>query len=198
MRRFTRNTAIAAASLGAAIGLSVSSASATSLATWTVTGGGAYTANATNPTLTVPLAQLKCASSTASGTIKNGTGLSGTAIGNISSISFATCKVAGITFNVTASGLPWSINAVSTSGTDHVNGTITGINATITGPGCNAKFAGSVNGWYQNSTHTLHVTGGGTLAAQAGASCLGLINAGNHADFVGDYILNTSPVITTP
>ncbi|MEU6392107.1 hypothetical protein [Streptomyces sp. NPDC046939] len=198
MRRFTRNTAIAAASLGAALGLSVSSASATSLATFTVTGGGAYTAKATNPTLTVPRAKLTCASSTASGTIKNGTGLSGTGIGNISAISFTTCKVAGITFTVKANALPWAINVSGMSGTDHADGTITGINATITGPGCNANFAGSVTGWYQNSNHTLHVTGGGTLAAQAGASCLGLISAGDHADFVGDYVLASSPVISSP
>ncbi|MGY0023666.1 hypothetical protein [Streptomyces sp. cg35] len=198
MRRFTRNTAIAAASLGAALGLSVSSASATALATFTVTGGGAYTATATNPTLSVPSALLQCASSTATGSVPNGTGLSGTPIGTIGTIGFSSCTVAGIPFTVTASALPWNINVSSMTGTDQANGTITGISATITGVGCNAKFAGSVNGYYKNSTHTLYVTGGGTLAAQTGASCLGLIKAGDKANFLGNYVLNTSPVIKSP
>ncbi|WP_353942326.1 hypothetical protein ABII15_12190 [Streptomyces sp. HUAS MG91] len=198
MRRFTRNTAIAAASLGAALGLSVSSASATSLATFTVTGGGAYTATATNPTLSVPAATLQCATSTANGNVPNGTGLSGTPIGTITGISFGGCTVAGIPFTVTASALPWNINVTSMTGTNQANGTITGISATITGTGCNAKFAGSVTGNYTNNNHTLHVTGGGTLAAQAGASCLGLIKAGDKANFIGNYVLNTSPVISSP
>nr|WP_203643558.1 hypothetical protein [Streptomyces sp. SID14478] len=178
--------------------MSVTQASAGALATFTVTGGGAYTAEAVNPTLSVPATQLQCDSSDASGTIKNGSGLAGAGIGTVSNISFNNCNVAGIGFDVTPGTLPWSINLDNMSGTDEAHGTIGGISATITGIGCDATFSGTVEGYYQNSTHTLHVTGGGSLAAQAGASCLGLINEGDHADFVGDYVLDQTPVVSSP
>nr|WP_202502308.1 hypothetical protein [Streptomyces sp. SID5785] len=178
--------------------MSVTQASAGALATFTVTGGGDYTAHAVNPTLSVPATQLQCDSSDASGTIKDGSGLAGAGIGTVDDISFNNCSVAGIPFDVTPSALPWSINLESMNGTDEAHGNITGISATITGIGCDATFSGSVEGYYQNSTHTLHVTGGGTLAAEAGASCLGLISEGDHAEFIGDYVLDQTPVVSSP
>ncbi|MFW6724362.1 hypothetical protein ACHZ98_30270 [Streptomyces sp. MAR4 CNY-716] len=45
MRRLTRSTAVVPAALVAAVGLTVSSASAASQATWTVSPGGAFTAH---------------------------------------------------------------------------------------------------------------------------------------------------------
>ncbi|MGW6400784.1 hypothetical protein [Streptomyces sp. NPDC055134] len=198
MRRIARNTALSVAAVGAALGLSVTQASAGALATFSVTGGGAYTAHAVNPTLSVPATQLQCATSDASGTLKNGSGLSGVGIGTVDNISFNDCNVGGIPFDVTPSALPWSINLDSMNGTDEAHGTITGIKASISGIGCAASFSGSVEGYYQNSTHTLHVTGGGTLAADPGANCLGLINAGDHAEFVGDYVLDQTPVVSSP
>ncbi|MFI9780089.1 MULTISPECIES: hypothetical protein [unclassified Streptomyces] len=198
MRRIARNTALAVAAAGAALGLSVTQASAGALATFTVSGGTSYTAHAVNPTLSVPATTLTCDSSDASGTLKNGSGLDGAGIGTVGDISFTNCNVGGIGFDVTPGALPWSINLDSMNGTDEADGTISGIKASISGIGCSASFSGSVTGHYTNSTHTLHVTGGGTLAADPGASCLGLINAGDPADFVGDYVLDQTPVVSSP
>ncbi|MFJ8824801.1 hypothetical protein ACIREE_23835 [Streptomyces sp. NPDC102467] len=200
MRRFARNTAIAAAALASAFGLSISSASAGALATYTVTPGGAFTANATNPKMTVGSAVLTCASSQAKGTLKSGSGLAGAQLGSITSLTFSTCKVAGIPFTVTttaSTATPFYVNATGTTA-NHIDGNISNISATITGVGCNATFAGTTNGWYENTTKTLHVTGGGSLAAQAGASCLGLFTAGSHADFVANYVMTAQQTITSP
>ncbi|MEU6842315.1 hypothetical protein ABZ930_10645 [Streptomyces sp. NPDC046716] len=200
MRRFARNTAIAAAALASAFGLSISSASAGAQATYTVTPGGAFTANATNPKLTVGSTTLNCASSQAKGTLKSGSGLAGSQIGSITSLSFSSCTVVGIPFTVSSAAsttTPFYINATGTTA-NHIDGNISNIKATITGTGCNATFAGTTNGWYETSTKTLHVTGGGSLAAQTGASCLGLITAGQHADFVANYVLTSAQAITSP
>lgn len=200
MRRFARNTAIATAALASALGLSISSASAGALATYTVTPGGAYVANATNPKMTVGSATLTCASSQAKGTLKSGSGLAGAKIGTITSLSFSTCSVAGIPFTVTTTATattPFYINATGTTA-NHIDGNISGISATITGTGCNATFAGTTNGWYENTTKTLHVTGGGSLAAQPGASCLGLFTAGSPANFVANYVMTAQQTITSP
>ncbi|MYW64480.1 hypothetical protein GTY65_10420 [Streptomyces sp. SID8379] len=200
MRRFVRNTALAAAALGSAVGLSISSASATALATYTVTPGGAFTANATNPKMTVGAATLTCASSQAKGTLKSGSGLAGAQLGSITSLTFTNCTVAGIPFTVSttaSTGAPFYVNATGTTA-NHIDGNISGISATITGTGCNATFAGTTNGWYENTTKTLHVTGGGSLAAQAGASCLGLFTAGSPANYVANYVMTAQQTITSP
>ncbi|MEV3853274.1 hypothetical protein AB0J38_02995 [Streptomyces sp. NPDC050095] len=200
MRRIARNTALAAAALGAALGLSVTQASATALATFTVSPGGSFNAAAGTTTLTVPAAELQCASSSASGSLKSGSGLAGDGIGNINALSFAGCNLAGIDFDVTTdpASFPWKVNVSGMSSTDRADGTITGIRATISGFSCVATFSGSVTGWYQNSNHTLHVTGGGSLAAENDANCLGLISPGDHADFNGDYVLDGAHTITSP
>ncbi|NJA55544.1 hypothetical protein [Streptomyces sp. NEAU-H3] len=200
MRRFTRNTAVAAAALASAIGLSVSSASATATATYTVTPGGAFTANASNPKLTSGAAILNCASSQAKGTLKTGSGNAGAKLGSITSLTFTGCSVSGIPFTVAAaarSSTPFYINATGTTA-NHIDGNVSNISAKVTGSGCNVTFAGTTNGWYESTTSTLHVTGGGSLAAQAGASCLGLITAGAHADFIANYALTASQSITSP
>ncbi|MYT70878.1 MULTISPECIES: hypothetical protein [unclassified Streptomyces] len=200
MRRFARNTAIAAGALVSAVGLSISSASAGALATYTVTPGGAYTANASGPTLKVGSTTLNCTSSQAKGTLKSGSGLAGAQIGTITTLSFTGCTVAGIPFTVSSTastGTPFYINATGTTA-NHIDGNISGINASISGTGCHATFAGTTLGYYENTSNSLNITGGGTLAAQPGASCLGLITAGAHADFKAKYVLTSTQTITSP
>ncbi|MEU6441738.1 hypothetical protein [Streptomyces sp. NPDC047046] len=200
MRRFTRNAAVTAAALASAIGLSVASASATASATYTVTPGGAFTANAANPKLTSGAATLNCTSSQAKGTLKSGSGLAGAKLGSITSLTFTGCTVSGIPFTVAAAAstsTPFYINATGTTA-NHIDGNVSNISAKVTGTGCNVTFAGTTNGWYENTTKTLHITGGGSLAAGAGASCLGLITAGAHADFLANYVLTAQQTITSP
>lgn len=199
MRKLARHTLMTAAAFTAALGLSVTAASATQ-ATYTVTPGGDFSAAAANPTLTVPNATLNCDTSDATGTAKSGSGLDGAGIADINDVAFTNCSVGGIQFEVTVdpASVPWKLNVTGMSGTDRADGTLTGIRASISGFGCNATFSGGVTGWYENSTNTLHITGGGDLAAEPGADCLGLISDGDHAEFVGDYLLSDPLTISSP
>ena len=103
------------AAIAAVIGLSAALAVA---ATWTVKPGGPVAATAGKTTLTDTRSgvSLSCASSKGAATLKSGSGLSGTGIGSITSLAFNSCiGPLGITFTVTTSHFPWSLNAVSFS-----------------------------------------------------------------------------------
>ncbi|GAA2132739.1 hypothetical protein GCM10009760_08060 [Kitasatospora kazusensis] len=207
MHKLTKSTMVAAVALTAALGLTAGSASAAG--TWTATPGGAWTAKATTPKLTDTSTgtQLTCSSSSAAGTLQSGSGLSGTGISSITSVGWTSCSGPfGITFTVTANGLPWALNAVSYNATTGVTtGTITGVKAHISGAGCTADFAGTssttaatLNGTYTNSSHTLSLSGGNLHAYNVSGSCLGLLNSGDAATYVANYVLAGAQTITSP
>lgn len=206
MRKAAKSSLVAGAAIAAAVGFAAAPASAAG--TWTVTGGGSFTAKATNPILTDTRTgtQLKCSSSSAAGSAANGTGLSGTGIGKITSVTWTSCSgPLGITFSVTAQGLPWAVNAASYSG-GVTTGTLTGVKAHISGLGCTADFGGATSGstatlnaTYNNSTHTLAVSGGNLHAYNVSGTCLGLINTGDAATYTASYVLSPATLqITSP
>ncbi|WP_392674098.1 hypothetical protein [Streptomyces sp. LN785] len=200
MNTLARRAAVVTAALGAAIGMTVSSASAGTTATWTVTPSGDYTAHADFPTLDVPLASLECDSSDVTAGTLQATSPDGVGIGDITNITFTNCSVAGIGFSVTMKATPWKINAVqpNAGNSDWVDGTVSSISAHISGIGCSADFTGKVYGRYQNDTGELVIDGSGTDLVASNASCLGLISNGNVASFNASYAVSTSPVISTP
>ncbi|MGW2277946.1 hypothetical protein [Streptomyces sp. NPDC001770] len=191
MNTLARRAAVVLAAGGAALGMTVSSASAGVQAPWTVTPSGAYSATASGPTLSVPAASLFCTSSTATGNLASSTT---NTVGTIATISFTGCNLAGLPFTVSMAVTPWNINALSKSGSI-VTGNVSNVSAKITGTGCTATFAGTVNGTYNNTTWILGLNGTGTLKATA-ANCLGLINVNDAAAFTGNYLVNTHPVIS--
>lgn len=98
--------------------IGVSAGPALAAVTWTVTPGGSFTATAGTTTLTDTKTgnSLSCTSSNATGSLKSGSGLSGSHIGSVASISFNSCTgPLGITFTVTSSHLPWYQNTAETS-----------------------------------------------------------------------------------
>ncbi|GAA1683840.1 hypothetical protein GCM10009765_36480 [Fodinicola feengrottensis] len=186
--------------------MALSAAPAQAAPTWSVTGspGGTLSGAAGTTTLTDGGVVLKCTSSTAGGTIANGTGLPGTNIAQITSITFVHCTgPAGLTFTVTQSGV-WALNAVNyASGV--TQGTITNVTAALSGPGCAATVSGSVAGTYTNSTAVLNVdptlnAALGTQLTVSGASgCFGLIHNGDHPTFSGAYTITPNTIaITSP
>lgn len=198
---------VTGAALAASLVLAISPASAAG--TWTVTGGGAFTGTSTNTVLkdTVTGTTLTCKTSTATGTAANTTGASGTGIASIAGVTWTTCSgPLGITFTVTADNTPWALNAVSYSG-GVTTGTLTGVEAHISGLGCTATFAGAsattpatLDVTYTNSTHDLKVLGTGNLHAyNVSGTCLGLINSGDATTYTGDYFVSpTTLAITSP
>jgi hypothetical protein len=191
-----------------AIGLGAATAGATTATTWTVKPGGAVKGAASTTTLkdTKTGTVLTCKSSATKATLKKGSGLSGTGLGKITSVTFTSCKgPGGLAFTAktsASSAHPWSLNASSyKSGV--TKGSITGITASISGSGCTATVAGTkasskgtTTGTYTNSTHTLKVSGGNLHVWNVSAGCLGLIKSGDPSTFTGSYKITPPQTIT--
>ena len=180
--------------------MTVSSASATTTTvhSWKVTPAGAFTAKATLPTLDVPLVQLVCDSSSVTSGSLQPTSADGVAIGSINTITFTGCDVGGISFTVSMTAGPWYINAIEPNAThsDWVDGSVSNISARISGVGCNADFAGTVHGHYDNTKGSLVIDGTGGELKAVTASCLGLINKGDVASFNAEYVVSPKQTIT--
>ncbi|MGK4579469.1 hypothetical protein [Kitasatospora sp. HPMI-4] len=208
MHKIGKTTLAAAGALVAVVGFSAGPAAAAG--TWSSSPGGAWTATASSPLLTDNYTgtQLNCSSSSAAGTLQSGSGLSGTGISSITSVSWKGCTgPIGITFSVSAQGLPWSLNAASyNASTGVTTGTITGVLAHISGAGCTADFGGAagagtpatLTATYTNSTNTLSINGGDLTAYNVSGSCLGLLNTGDSATYQADYVLNSAQTISSP
>ena len=84
-----------AATAALAVGLGGVPAQANAATTWTVSPGGSATAKATADTITLTDTSTgavgTCASSKATGTVKNGSGLSGQDIGTVTAAAFGSC-----------------------------------------------------------------------------------------------------------
>jgi hypothetical protein len=203
---------VTGAALAGMLALSASSAGAATnagtAATWTVKPGGAITAKAGVTTLkdTKTGSTLTCKTSSGKGTVKKGSGLSGTGIGSITALSFSTCTgPLSLVFTVKTTHFPWHLNAVSfKSGV--TTGTISGIHATLTGPSCSAVVDGTgatanngrVTATYTNSTGKLATTGAGNLHIYNVNGCAGLINSGDGSSFKGSYTVSPKQTITSP
>jgi hypothetical protein len=209
MRKITAAALVSASAAAAAVGLGSTPAFA---ATWTVTGstgaGGAYSASAGTTTLkdTNSGTVLTCSTSSASGVLADGSYATGDGIGSITSSSFNSCKgPLGLTFTVKQNGT-WNINAVQPDATAGVtDGTITGVNATLSGPGCSATVTGGVAGTYTNGSAVLAVgptapnPGGVSLTISGVSGCLGLIGNGHTATFTASYNVTPNTIaINTP
>jgi hypothetical protein len=209
MRKTTATALATAAVAAAAVGFSASPAFA---ATWTVTGNsnadGSYSASAGTTTLrdTTTGTVLTCSSATAKGVLQNGTYASGTGIGTVTSSTFVSCRgPLSLTFTVTQHGT-WSINAVQPDATAGVtDGTITNVNATLSGPGCSATVTGGVPGTYNNTGAVLSVNPtapnptGAALTISGVSGCFGLIGNGHHATFQTSYNVTPNTIhISTP
>jgi hypothetical protein len=208
--RLTGSMLLTGAATALVIGVSTSAALAVN-ATWTVKPGGAITAKAGTTTLTDTTTHqaVVCTSSSTKATLKKGSGLSGTGIGSITSVSFSNCTGSGFTFTVTPGHLPWHLNATSFNKTSGVTtGTITGIHSALSVPGlCSAVVdgtGGSANNGmvkitYTNSTGKLKVLPtGGNLHVYNVKGCAGLINSGDASTFTGTYTVSPKQTITSP
>jgi len=208
--RLTRRVLFTGAATAVAIGASAGVALAVAI-TFTINPGGAITAKAGTTTLTDTNtgSVLTCASSTSSGTLKSGSGLSGADIGSITSASFSGCTIGTIGVNVAVHGLPWKLNAKSFSATTGVTkGNVTGIDLVATTTGCSATLdgtaAGANNGItgisYNNGTGKLKLTSGGgaDLHSWGVVGCFGLVNNGDVQKASGTLTVTPKQKITSP
>jgi len=209
--RLTRKILLTGGATALTIGATAGVALAVAI-TFSISPGGNISASAGKTTLTDVTnpshAQLTCASSTSTGTLKSGHGISGTNLGSIKTLKFNNCTgPLGLTFTVTNSAFPWILHGTAFNATTGVTtGNITGIKSHLSGPSCSADVAGAtatakgkVKVTYTNSTHKLKVlAGGGTLHIFNVSGCAGLLSSGDATQFVGTYTVTPAQTITSP
>lgn len=217
MRMFKRKSI--AAVLLSTVALTASAGSAGAVpaqsapATWTVPVKGTAWVESVGFEVHLPAsgAVISCDYIYGEATAARGTGLSGTGLVTIDFVSWqdqygGRCHGPfSSTMSVVVSGIPWKFNAVSyDKATATVTGTITGINATVSGPGCSATIAGpdgapgEVNATYDNSTALLTVRGGEKSVASSVSGCLGLITDGALVDPRIELMVTPRGIITSP
>jgi hypothetical protein len=177
----------------------------------TATGTHAFTASAGTISFQVKnntgtTINMSCASVSASGVARSGSGI--TDIADIASSTWNTCKGPGGALNVTQTGT-WVINgdstAVTSAATDVIGGHVHQIKAHVASPTgiCTFDVAGNIggttlgraNGSFNEATQKLSVaeTGfTGNLVVYNVAGCLGQIQNGNKADFTGDFAVSVA------
>jgi hypothetical protein len=203
-----------AAVLVAALGVTTALAAATAK-TWTIQPGGGVQAKAMTDGVTLIDATtgtlLKCLSTTASGTLKSGSGLPGADAGSLSAVSIGHCfgPGGGPTFVPKPAGLPWHVNLSSYNAADGVaRGTISHLAITVTGNGCSLVIDGTSatgsDGWvrftYSDSTGRLTVlaTSGNLHYYDVTAGCLGLFDSGDRARLGATFTVTPKQAITSP
>jgi hypothetical protein len=197
-KRIAALLAVGATALSTVVAMATPAAAAPP---WTITPGGPVdgTAPGTNLVVHDPMTgdiTLACDSSSVHAVLDEGSSPDnqlGT-IPQTPGIQFVHCLLAGfIEFTVTQVG-DWTINGVSyDAGTGVTTGTIDGITANISGPGCEATVGGFVNGTYTNSTDILAVISDPTLhidSVDPANNCSDLIHTGATAEFGGAYHLD--------
>jgi hypothetical protein len=173
--------------------------------TWTVRPGGPVTGHSNRTTLidtTTGTFGIFCANSLLHGKFRSGHGLPGAGLGSVTAVSFS-----GGCFTLTASHLPWQVNARSyASSTGTTTGTITGVHLVFTDPGfCDLVADGTgatasngiVHFRYANGTGKLKIVRvGSTLHIYRVNGCGGTIHDGDAAALSGTYAITPAQVIT--
>jgi hypothetical protein len=199
--------AIAAAVLAAVLGAT----NALAATTWTVRPGGSISLKSGTLVLTDTKthSNIVCVSSRFSGTLKSGSGLSGTGIGSIRAGSFTTCNNSlGPTFTLTMTDLPWQVNFATYNATKGIaTGSFRHIQIRVAGPSCAAVIDGTsgtasdgvVKLTYTNSTAALKpLATGGNLHFYNVSGCLGLFINGDPVTLSATFTMSPKQAITSP
>jgi hypothetical protein len=201
-----------AAVLVAVVGGPVALAAATAT-TWTVRPGGAITATAGSLTLTDTTSSGvsdTCVSARMPGTLKTGSGLSGSSVGSISKLAYRGCGHIASP-DLTPRGLPWQLNLVSYDAATGVSrGTISHLKITFVAyplQSCRAVVNGTSSSTadgvvpvtYANKTGQLKILShGGTLQWYHVHGCAGLIRNGDTATLSATFTVSPQQDITSP
>jgi hypothetical protein len=106
---------------------------------------------------------------------------------------------------VTASKLPYAVKVDSATVRHQTDVIIAGIRIAVSLTGCTFTLAGSVPGYYRNTTHTLVMTpklpitplNTARLTVSNVAGCAGLVLNGDHATFTAIYTLSPATLTIT-
>lgn len=198
---------ITGAATAAIIGMAAAPAFATA-ATWTVKPGGTTSGKAGTTVVTDTTAgqSVTCSSSTTKGSFKTGSGLSGTGIGTVTSITLSGCSVLGMSLSVTLTGT-MPVNALSYNGTKKtVSMSITKIHGKLSSSGCSATIDGTGAAAHNGTIKATYMDVGGKLKVLStggnlhlyNVNCFGVINSGDAVNYTTTYTLTPKQVITSP
>jgi hypothetical protein len=208
-----------AAILAATLGVPAASAVATAK-TWTVHPGGGVKAMSGKVAIadTATGSTITCLSSTASGTLRIGSGLPGAGAGSLSAVSFATCAYRAsstllVIFFLHSDALPWQVNLASYNAAKGVvRGTVSHLaiplSDSASSGGCHARIDGTsasagdgqVTFRYTDGTGLLSVltTGGNLHLYGVSRGCLGIFHDGDPVTLSATYTLSPKQAITSP
>lgn len=198
--------AVLGASQASAVDLSytVAAGSAASGTAVALTGTATGTASAPAITFTDTTTNqvLNCVSGTAPGSTTVGSGLSGSGLATIdgANTTWTSCTgPLGLAFTVAGSG-SWVLNATGATSDGVTPGTISSASAAVSDPGiCSFNVTGSVTGSYTNSPAALNIAAdNSTLTISGVDGCLGIINDGDNATFVGSYAIAANDAANNP
>jgi hypothetical protein len=209
MRNRVGSALITLSAAALVVGMSASSAMASTTLKVKVTNGGSYTAIAASTVLSDNGVKVTCSStsttpaSKGTGKIPTGThtATSPVKVGTVATLNFKHCTGPLGAVSTTVQALPYSVKVDSTTtSTGKTDGMITGIKIKVaTGP-CSFLVTGKSPGWYDNGTHKLHMTTTGKLPKKPlnsarltvsnVSNCLGQVNNGDHPTYVGTYKLS--------
>jgi hypothetical protein len=208
-----RYARILAAGGAAVLAATLTAAPAMAAITWTIQPGGAITATSGRLALkdTTIGTVISCASSTASGTLRSGSGLSGSDAGSLSAVSFVHCTApGGPNDTLQPGGLPWHVNFSSyNAATGVARGTIGKIHialsqtasctALIDGTSATARD-GRATFRYTDSTGRITVltTGSNLHIYDVSQGCLGQYDSGDSAALSISYTVSPKQDITSP
>ena len=198
---------ITGAATAAIIGMAAAPAFATA-ATWTVKPGGTTSGKAGTTVVTDTTAgqSVTCSSSTTKGSFKTGSGLSGTGIGTVTSITLSGCSVLGMSLSVTLTGT-MPVNALSYNGTKKtVSMSISKIHGKLSSSGCSATIDGTGAAAHNGTIKATYMDVGGKLKVLStggnlhlyNVNCFGVINSGDAVNYTTTYTLTPKQVITSP
>jgi hypothetical protein len=171
-------------------------AQATAKTTWTVKPGGPFSVSGdVQLTDAVTGTVTACTTVKLSGTLKSGSGLSGTSIGKITKASFSGCTLGSTKITVTAKGLPWRFDAKGYDKSD-LSARIVWLGWAwwwwvIIFAGCSADVHGTTtkNGYtylsYSDQTGAITLGPKDSLQAADVKGCTGLLNNGDAQQISG-------------
>jgi hypothetical protein len=210
MRTRLASLLLAAGTAALAIALSTPASSAIAATGWNVTPGGPFTGKQSGKVTiidTVTKRTIVCATAAAAGRFKPGTGLPGTGIGTLRSLSLTDCATGrGLAFTVTASALPWSLNAdkyIQAKTTTY--GTLTGMHFALAATGCSATIDGT-SATSDNGSVVIHIhnkpsklkleAAGGALHVYVGSGCTGVFRNGDAVSVSTAYLISPAQKVT--
>jgi len=208
-KRYARSLfAVAGAVLAVILGVPTAFAATT----WTVRPGGPISLKSGALTLkdTATGSMFTCGSAVMRGMVRGGSGLPGTGIGSITAVSITECDVAGFTFTITATDLPWHVNFSSYNAT---TGVVTGsisrvqIHLKLVEFSCSAVIDGTsgtasdgrAKFAYTDSTAALKtVPRRGNLHFYHVVGCAGAFHTGDRTTLSATFTVSPKQAVTSP